>query len=57
MRPSTCIIHESYLTKKIIEVYKTKMELGSIGKFSPGLTGKILKSLKEYDILMSFNVF
>jgi hypothetical protein len=43
MRPNTCIIHGSYLTVNIIEDYKTKMELGSIWKFSPGITGNILR--------------
>jgi len=54
MRPNTCIIHGSYLTTQIVEDYKTKMELGSVGKFSPDLTENILKTLK---VITHFNAF
>jgi len=54
MGTNTCIIHRSYLTKQIVEDYKTKMELRSVEKFSPGLTENILKSLK---VIANFNAF
>ena len=46
MRPNTCIIRGSYLTKQLVEDYKAKMELGSVGTFSPGLTENVLKNSK-----------
>ena len=47
MRHNACIIHGFYLTKQVVEDYKAKMELGSVGTFNPGLTENILKSLKD----------
>ena len=54
MRPNTCIIRGSYLTKQVVEDYKETMELGSVGTLSPGLTENILKSLKA---IANFNAF
>jgi hypothetical protein len=46
MGTNACIMRGSYLTKQLVDDYKAKMELGSVGTFSPGLTENILKSLK-----------
>ena len=54
MRPNTSIIRGSYLAKQVVEDCKAKMELGSVGTFSPGLTENILKSLK---VIANFNAF
>ena len=34
MGPNACIMRGSYLTKQLVEDYKAKMELGSVGTFS-----------------------
>jgi hypothetical protein len=44
----------SYLTKQVVEDCKAKMELDSVGTFSPGLTENILKSVKA---IANFNAF
>jgi len=54
MRPNTSIIRGSYFTKQVVEDYKAKMDLGSVGTFSPGLTENVLKSLK---VIANFNAF
>jgi hypothetical protein len=45
MRPNTLIIRGSYLTKQVVEDCKAKMELGSVGTFSPGLTENNIKNV------------
>lgn len=54
MRPNTSIIRGSYLTKQVVEDCKAKMELDSVGTFSPGLTENILKSSKA---IANFDAF
>jgi hypothetical protein len=54
MIPNTSIIRGSYLTKQVVEDCKAKMELDSVGIFSPGLTENILKSVKA---IANFNAF
>ena len=54
MGPNACIMRGSYLTKQLVEDYKAKMELGSVGTFSPGLTENILKSLKAIANVYAF---
>ena len=43
MRPNISIIRRSYLTKQVVEDYKAKMALGSVGTY-----GKYIKEFESY---------